>query len=137
MNIWMQWLIVALLALAMELFTGSFFLLVLAVGLAAASLLAVAGSGIVTQAVTAGAVTLAGWAWLWRKRRTLHPSASLPSLDAGAPVRLLAWTGPARCRVQYRGAEWQAELVGPHHPDDRYIVACLDGNILKITADSV
>lgn len=132
----MQWLVVALLALAMELFSGSFFLLVLAVGLAVAALLAFLGLDAAAQAAAAGVVTLAGWSLLWRKRRSLRPSTPPMSLDAGAPVQLLTWTGPAQCRVRYRGAEWEAELIGPRHPDERYVVARLDGNTLEITADN-
>ncbi|MCG9038951.1 hypothetical protein LH455_13230, partial [Laribacter hongkongensis] len=77
------WLILALLALVAELFSGTFYLLVLAIGLLAAA--ATAGLGLAPEwhFISAAAITLAGWLFLLRRRRQLLSSAPA-TLDAGA-----------------------------------------------------
>ena len=83
-------------AVAVELITGTFYLLMLSIGLAAAALAAHAGGGVSVQLVTAalvggGAVT----AWhLSRGKRPQAPAAQANrdvNLDVGETVHVEAW----------------------------------------------
>ena len=113
-------------AVAVELITGTFYLLMLAIGLAAAALAAHAGAGLITQFVVAsvvGGAAVAGQYFL-RKRRDNDPSVrSLRSvnLDVGETVQVDSWNPDGTANVKYRGANWTAihragvmPATGPH-----------------------
>ena len=131
------WLILALLALVAELFSGTFYLLVLAIGLLAAA--ATAGLGLAPEwhFISAAAITLAGWLFLLRRRRQLLSSAPAPlDADAGATVEMLYWQDARHARVRYRGTEWDARLSSRIRPatDCHFEIVRLDGNTLSIRA---
>jgi membrane protein implicated in regulation of membrane protease activity len=100
-------------AVGIELVTGTFYLLMLAIGMAAGALAAHAGAGPTTQLVVA-AIVGGGAVVLWhqiRKRRAGDPSVrSLRSvnLDVGETVMVTAWQGDGTAQVKYRGANWTA-----------------------------
>lgn len=98
-------------AVAVELVTGTFYLLMIAIGLAAAAIAAHLGAGTVVQFVTAAAVgggAVVGW-HLKRGSRSAEPPASVNSdvnQDIGATVYVEAWNPDGTASVQYRGAAW-------------------------------
>lgn len=105
-------------AVAVELVTGTFYLLMLAIGLAAAAIAAHAGGGLAVQLVTAAVVgggAVAGW-HLARGRRAAPPDASANpdvNLDVGETVLVQAWQPDGTAQVRYRGANWTvAHLPG-------------------------
>lgn len=120
------WWLIAGAAVAVELLTGTFYLLMLALGLAAAALAAHAGIGVegqimVAAIVGAGAVI----AWHWTKRtRPGDPSARADrsvNLDVGELVMIDAWNADGTAQIKYRGATWTAvhrpgvvPSTGPH-----------------------
>lgn len=114
------WWIVAGVLVAAELGTGTFYLLMLALGAAAGALAAHAGLGGSAQAVAAaivggGAVT----AWhLLRDRRREVPTAANPdvNLDVGERVHVATWNADGTARVTYRGAAWAARHAGSESP---------------------
>jgi membrane protein implicated in regulation of membrane protease activity len=132
------WWILCGLAVAAELVTGTFYLLMLALGLAAAALAANFGATLVWQTLLAavvggGAVT----AWhLLRGRRANGPPANANrdvNLDIGETVFVEAWLPDGTGSVHYRGARWTvvhrpgATLsTGPHR------VAEVIGNRLMV-----
>ena len=105
------WWLLAGAAVAVELVTGTFYLLMLAIGLAAGALAAHAGAGLSVQLVTAaviggGAVTAC---YLVRGRRPpALPAAANPdvNLDVGETVLVDAWQPDGTALVRYRGATW-------------------------------
>ena len=120
------WWLLAGSAVAVELITGTFYLLMLAIGLAAAALAAHAGADQTTQFVVAslvGGAAVAGQYFL-RKRRDNDPSVrSLRSvnLDVGEVVQVESWNPDGTTNVKYRGANWTAihrpgvtPSIGPH-----------------------
>jgi len=125
-------------AVALELFTGTFYLLMLAVGLAAGALAAHAGAGTVVQIVVAAAVgSAAVVAWyLAKRRKPTDPSARAlrsVNLDVGEVIQIDAWLPDGTANVKYRGAQWTAihrpgspPLPGSHR------VAELVGNRLLV-----
>jgi membrane protein implicated in regulation of membrane protease activity len=97
-------------AVAVELLTGTFYLLMLAIGLAAGALAAHAGAGTPLQLVVAAAVGgTAVTAWhLRRDRRPHEPSNANPdiNMDIGETVQVHGWNADGTATVKYRGANW-------------------------------
>ena len=120
------WWLLAGSAVAVELITGTFYLLMLAIGLVAAALAAHLGAGMITQLVVAsvvgGAAVVAQY--FLRKRSASDPSIrSLRSvnLDVGEVVLIDSWQPDGTAVVKYRGANWPAihragvmPATGPH-----------------------
>ena len=106
------WWLLAGAAVAVELVTGTFYLLMLAIGLAAAALASHAGAGLPAQLVTA-AVVGGGAVTAWHLARGRH-AASTPTaaanpdvnLDVGETVMVQAWQPDGTAQVRYRGAIW-------------------------------
>lgn len=107
------WWLAAGILVAVELVTGTFYLLMLALGLAAGALAAHAGLGTTAQLVVAalaggGAVAL--W-YLVKRRRPQDPSARAQrsvNLDVGETVQIDAWNPDGSANIKYRGASWTA-----------------------------
>lgn len=95
---------------------GSFYLLMLALGLVAAALASHAGISAVGQyaaAAVVGSTAVVALYWL-RRRRPEDPSVrSLRSvnLDVGETIQVDAWQADGTASVQYRGAHWTAVLA--------------------------
>jgi len=101
---------------AVELVVGSFYLLMLALGLAAAALAAHAGVDTAGQYTVAAVVGSAAVVALYvvKRRRPEDPSVrSLRSvnLDVGETIQVDAWQADGTASVQYRGAQWTAVLA--------------------------
>jgi membrane protein implicated in regulation of membrane protease activity len=116
MTDWMGWLVGAGVLVIAELFTGTFYLLMIAIGLCAGALAAWSGASGTVQTLVAAVVGLAVTAVLHRSRFG-RPARSEPSrdsnvnLDIGQRVAVGDWQN-GRARVMYRGALWDVEL-GP------------------------
>ena len=111
---WMNWLVAAGVLVILELFTGTFYLLMIALGLAVGGVVAVAGGGFPAQAIGAAIVAIAATGWLHRSRlgRPARHDAARDrnvNLDIGEHVTVPAWDH-GRARVMYRGALWDVEL---------------------------
>ena len=96
---------------ALELVTGTFYLLMLALGATAGALAAHAGAGLSTQLVVAalvGGVAVVA-AYLVRRRRPGDPSARAErsvNLDVGETVQVDGWNADGTATIRYRGAPW-------------------------------
>jgi membrane protein implicated in regulation of membrane protease activity len=96
-------------AVAVELVTGTFYLLMLAIGLAAGALAAHAGAGTPLQLVVAAAVGGAAvTAWHVRRGRRQSTSNGNPdvNMDIGETVQVHGWNEDGTATVRYRGANW-------------------------------
>ncbi len=112
------WWLIAGALVAAELATGTFYLLMLALGAAGGAVAAHLGLSSNLQIATA-AVLGGGAVVAWHLRRTASPP-SLPAsanpdvnLDIGGTVRVTHWQADGSARVHYRGTEWDARHVGP------------------------
>jgi len=97
---------------AMELTTGTFFLLMLAIGSAAAALATYASVGFNGQLVIAGGVGGLAVVW-WSIYRKRHPGLAASSspeqhLDIGETIHVDAWDEQGSTDVKHRGANWKA-----------------------------
>jgi membrane protein implicated in regulation of membrane protease activity len=132
------WWVAAGLAIAAELATGTFYLLMIGLGLAAGALASLFGFNVVAQiviaAVIGGATTVV---WHWRRKR--QPE-SLPArenrdvnLDIGEQVTVGDWAADGTTRVPYRGSVWTARLQpGATTLPGLYRVAAVEGNWLVL-----
>lgn len=120
------WWLMAGSAVVVELLTGTLYLLMLALGLAAGALAAHAGAGTTGQLVAAtlvGSGTVVGW-YLRNRRHAGDPSPRAlrsVNLDVGEIVQISAWGPDGSAQVRYRGANWTAQrrsdapvAAGPH-----------------------
>jgi membrane protein implicated in regulation of membrane protease activity len=111
---WMGWLAAAGVLVILELFTGTFYLLMIAIGLAVGGIVAVLGAGGPAQTIAAAAIGVLATALLHRSRFG-RPARHEPArdrnvnLDIGQRVTVPAWEH-GRARVMYRGALWDVEL---------------------------
>ena len=140
MSDWTIWLVGAGILVIAELFTGTFYLLMIALGLCAGAMAALAGISGPLQTVVAAAVGVASTLVLRRSRlgkSGREEAANDPNmnLDIGQRVSVPQWQD-RRARVMYRGALWDVELRpgASDHPGDFRIVE-VHGNRL-IVADA-
>ncbi|MDH4235539.1 MAG: hypothetical protein OEV15_10455 [Gallionella sp.] len=115
---WIWWLAAVVLVIA-EMLSGTFYLLAVATGLAAAGLAAYLGAAWSVQAVVAALLCSASVAGIfrWKQQHTKpHEQANL-AYDIGQDVHVVHWSDDRHARVSYRGAEWDAELAKNASPD--------------------
>ena len=102
------WWVLALVLVALELTTGTFYLLLYGVAAGAAGLVGWLGPGIEWQLLTAAVIAVAGTFVLRRWRNSSIGGPGLQDLDIGQHVQVESWS-EGRGQVRYRGAEWDAE----------------------------
>jgi membrane protein implicated in regulation of membrane protease activity len=107
------WWLLAGAMVAVELATGTFYLLMVSLGFIASAIAAHLGLGINTQIITAAVVgggAVAAWHWLKGKGPQSAPANSNRDvhIDIGEPVRVEQWNGDGTATVKYRGANWTA-----------------------------
>jgi membrane protein implicated in regulation of membrane protease activity len=113
---WMVWLAAAGVLIVLELFTGTFYLLMIAIGLVFGALAAWLGAAMPVQTIIAAVVGIVATGILHRsrlgRRSRVDPARDQNvNLDIGERVAVDVWQG-GRARVMYRGALWDVEL-GP------------------------
>lgn len=117
---WQMWLVMAGLVVILEMFTGTFYLLMVSVGLAAGALAALLGMNPSVQTLAAAVVGVAATAVLRRSKigRIHRSDASRDpnvNMDIGQTISVQHWShqdgGKNTARVSYRGAMWDIELA--------------------------
>lgn len=126
-------------AVGLELLTGTFYLLMVALGLAAGAVAAHLGGGLAAQLVTAAAVGGGAVALCYRLRR--NAPGRLPAranrdvnLDIGALLQIDGWAADGTAQVKYRGAMWTAALMPgvAHAGGGQYRIEQVVGNRLLV-----
>lgn len=121
------WWVLAGTIVALELVTGTFYLLMLSFGFIAAAVAAHAGASMPLQLVVAAAFG-GGSVIVWRAHKRRQPSAPTATanrdvnMDIGQTVHVDAWRPDGTSSVKYRGANWSVALrddsaptPGEHH----------------------
>jgi membrane protein implicated in regulation of membrane protease activity len=143
MDISTVWWLLAGILVALELATGTFYLLMLALGMAAGAVCAHLGLSNTSQLVAAAVVgALAAGVWYLThptpsKQKTAHnPDLHL---DIGSTVNVDSWSATGATSVVHRGASWLARHsqqglqshalfeTGPHR------IVAVDGNTLVLS----
>ncbi len=109
------WWLATGIAVAVEMVTGTYYLLMVALGLAVAAVVAHLGFGLAVQCAAAAIVgSGATYAlYLRQKGRARAPTATATAntdviMDIGAVVQVEAWNPDGTASVQYRGSQWTA-----------------------------
>ena len=107
------WWLLAGGAVALELATGTFYLLMLAVGFAAGALAAHSGASEPVQIVVAAIFCLASVLlchFIKGRGAKALPAGSNPdvNMDVGETVQVDGWQQDGTSQVRYRGAQWTA-----------------------------
>ncbi|MFT4066388.1 NfeD family protein [Paraburkholderia sp.] len=133
------WWIGAGVLVVLELMSGTFYLLMVALGFVAAALAHIAGAGADVQFAIAAVVALAAVVVLRRSRfgrRKREQASRNPdvNMDIGQTLNVPAWQG-RKARVAYRGAAWDVELA-TGEPEDAlvYEIRELRGSCLVVVA---
>ena len=132
------WWVVAGVLVAAELATGTFYLLMLAIGAVAAALAAHSGLAFSGQLIVA-AVIGGGAVAAWHLKRSKEPPSAPAhanrdvNLDIGERVTVLAWKPDGSATVTYRGAAWQARWQGQGTPTPgEHVIRAVDGSRLLL-----
>ena len=133
------WWIAAGVTVAAELATGTFYLLMIALGLAAGALAVAFGAAPAVQLVVAALVGGGATAiWHWRRVSRAGPSLQAArdrdvNLDIGERVHVSAWAADGTARVSYRGSNWAARAQpGAALATGEHVVAAVEGNWLVL-----
>jgi membrane protein implicated in regulation of membrane protease activity len=132
---WIWWIAAAVL-IAVELLTGTFYLLVVGLAVACGGIAALLAAPVPLQWLIAGVLGVVGTVWLHRRKRGIAArTPAQPPLDIGARVQVLSWGPDRTARVSYRGSTWDAELAAPDTPKaETMYISALRGSVL-ILAD--
>jgi membrane protein implicated in regulation of membrane protease activity len=133
------WWIGAGVLVVLELISGTFYLLMIALGCVAAAIAHMAGAAADLQFAIAAVVALAAVLLLRRSRfgrRTRKEASKNPdvNLDIGQTLSVPAWH-ERRARVNYRGAAWDVELAAGEPEDAQiYEIVEMRGSCLVVAA---
>jgi len=134
------WWVGAGVLITAELMTGTFYLLMIALGFLAGVLAYFLGAPLDLQFAVAAAVALLAVIALRRsrfarRRRGIDASRDPGvNLDIGQSLSVVSWRD-RRARAMYRGAEWDVELA-PGEPEDArlYEIKAVRGSCLIVAA---
>ncbi|MFH2135223.1 MAG: NfeD family protein [Pseudomonadota bacterium] len=134
METYIYWFLLALVLVGLEIATGTFYLLVIAIALAVGGTAAALGLTLVWQLVLSAVTGFVGTIMLrrWKSGRT----STTPDvgLDIGLPVKVIKWNDNGTARVFYRGAEWDAELESADTPHEGTLyIKAVHGSGLVLT----
>lgn len=145
MGTWISWLALAALCVVLEMFSGTFYLLMVAVGFVAGAVVAWMGGDMMVQFPAAAAVAILATLILrtvrGRAAQTARTHAERDpnmNLDIGQMVDIDAWqTLPGqrhRARTRYRGTEWDVEAAPGVEPQPgAFRIREIRGNCLIVT----
>jgi membrane protein implicated in regulation of membrane protease activity len=109
------WLVLAGVLVVFELLTGTFYVLMIAIGMVFGAIAAMLGLSLPAQILVAAVVGVIATGILHRSRfgRPLRQDASRDpnvNIDIGQSVQVDTWND-GKARVMYRGAQWDVDLA--------------------------
>ena len=136
------WWLLAGSLIALELVTGTFYLLMLAMGMVAGAIAAHLGLNTGTQVVTASILsgcTVGAWHRLGAQKKIERlESNQNVHLDVGSTVEVSAWSALGATSVVHRGASWSARHSQSGLADSNLFkagwhrIVAVDGNTLVL-----
>ena len=140
MELWLLWVIVGFVLVISELLTGTFYLLVIALGAFAAAVADWLGAGVLMQSVIGSVIAIAGALYVHHWHGAHRAGDRRDNLlDRGQPVVLEGWANEAAgmVRVKYRGTSWDARIMpvdARPAPGSTLYIDALEGNTLIVAA---
>ena len=142
MSDWINWLIATGAVVVLELFSGTFYLLMIALGLAAGALVAWLGGNIAFQLICAAVVGVAATIALRRSRFGIRPRIAADrdpniNLDIGQTLTIKTWHHSGGqiyvARAMHRGAQWDVECLRSDTPEPGlYRIIAVRGSALIV-----
>jgi membrane protein implicated in regulation of membrane protease activity len=133
------WWVASGVLVAVELATGTFYLLMLALGAAAGALAAHLGVGFNAQLVAAALVG-GGATALWHLKRFRQPQSAPAeanpdvNLDIGQRLRVDSWDADGTAQVMYCGASWTTVYRGSATPEPgEHTIVAVQGSRLVVS----
>lgn len=134
MESYIYWFLLALILAGLEMVTGTFYLLVVAIAMAVGGVTALLGAGMPWQLVLGAITGIAGTIILRRWKSTQINQIPDNNFDIGQQVKVIRWNDNGSARVNYRGAEWDAELESDDTPREGTLyIAAVRGSALILT----
>ena len=143
MSDWMIWFAVACVLIILEMASGTFYLLMIAIGAAAGGIAALSGLHGTVQCIIAAVVAALATYALRRSRygRSEQIDAARDpgvNIDIGQTLEVDAWRNvhgaPSTARVMYRGALWDVELAaGDAATPGIFVIQEMQGNRLIVS----
>lgn len=122
MNAATVWFVIASILITLELFTGTFYLLIFGSAALAAAGIAYTDADLIIQCITAAAIATGGVLWLRSRPKSSHHNTN-DNLDQNQTVEIITWINETDARVRYRGTEWDARLIAnAHNTDTHYFI---------------
>jgi membrane protein implicated in regulation of membrane protease activity len=132
------WWVAAGVLLAIEMTTGTFYLLMLALGAVGGAVAAHLDAGFSVQMIAAALIG-GGAVGLWHVRRQRLPVPAPAqfsrdvNLDIGERVHVAHWHPDGSAQVKYRGAQWSVRYLGAGTPAaGDFVIRAIDGNRLLL-----
>lgn len=136
MGDWVWWFVLAFVLVVAELLTGTFYLMMIAIALAAAGVASLVGAPLVIQLVIAVIFGFGGALLLRRMRfgRLENADAEpLQNMDVGQTLHVQRWSGGRTARASYRGAQWDIELADGEEPQaGEFVIQAIHANRLVV-----
>lgn len=138
---WVVWFSLAGALIILDMFIGTFYLLMIGLGLAAGGVAAFAGGDVTLQLLVAAIIGIAAVQMLRRSRAgKLHDSDASRdpnvNLDIGQTLNVETWNetdGIFTARAGYRGASWDVELArGAEARSGLFVIREVRGNRLIV-----
>ncbi len=134
MAIYVYWFLLALILIGLEMATGTFYLLIVAIAMAIGGAADLLGFVFPAQLVLAALAGITGIILLLRWRSGHVSDNAKQSLDIGQPVKVLTWHDDGTARVFYRGAEWDAKLENKEDGHEGiFYIKDIRGSVLILT----
>jgi len=134
MEPYIYWFVLGLVLIIIEMASGTFYLLVLGIAMAAGGLAALLGASLIWQLVACAVVAATGTIILRRYKGSRTDNASTSNLDEGQSVKVLKWNEDGSARVFYRGAEWDAKTEDSDTPHNETLyIKALQGSTVILT----
>ncbi|MES2105640.1 MAG: NfeD family protein [Pseudomonadota bacterium] len=141
MSTWISWMVTAGVVVILELFTGTFYLLMIATGLVAGGLAALLGTSHELQYIVAAIVGVAATLALhrskygWKKNADASQDPNV-NMDIGQSITIKEWqdngNGKFTARAMYRGALWDVELAEPTAGAGVFTIVEIQGSRLMV-----
>ena len=128
------WWIAAAILVGVEMMTGTFYLLIVALACVAGGLVAMVGFDTGWQWGLAAVIEVAGTLAVnrWKARFMKHPKLS-NNLDVGQRVSVIEWREDGTARVQYRGTQWDGLLDSAATPKrEQMVIVAMRGSQLVL-----
>lgn len=132
------WLVLAGILVTAEILTGTFYLLIVAVGALLSALTAYLGYSLEMQIGSGAVFAIIASLVLQSSRKKLPPTASAQSdkLDIGNLIEVPQWDSNGRAKVLYRGANWQVQSNDQEPLTGMHVIVDVQSNTLLLTHKS-